>query len=75
MDFVSNQLADGRAFRIFTVVDYFTRECIRLEADRSMNLLPANVSHSAIIGLARLVAAGFPSTATLEVDCRLQGPH
>src|SRR5713226_5105185 len=36
MDFVSDQLADGRSFRILTVVDQFTRECVGLEADRSM---------------------------------------
>ena len=36
MDFVSDKLADGRSFRILTVVDQFTRECICLEADRSM---------------------------------------
>ena len=36
MDFVSDKLADGRSFRILTVVDQFTRECVCLEADRSM---------------------------------------
>ena len=36
-DFVSDKLADGRSIRILTVVDQFTRECIWLEADRSMN--------------------------------------
>ncbi len=36
MDFVSDKLADGRTFRILTVVDQFTRECVWLEADRSM---------------------------------------
>jgi putative transposase len=36
MDFVSDRLADGRSFRILTVVDQFTRECVGLEADRSM---------------------------------------
>jgi putative transposase len=36
MDFVSDKLADGRPFRILTVVDQFTRECVKLEADRSM---------------------------------------
>ena len=36
-DFVSDKLADGRAFRILTVIDQFTRECVWLEADRSMN--------------------------------------
>ena len=36
MDFVSDKLADGRSFRILTIVDQFTRECVGLEADRSM---------------------------------------
>ena len=36
MDFVSDKLADGRSIRILTVVDQFTRECVGLEADRSM---------------------------------------
>jgi putative transposase len=36
MDFVSDKLADGRSFRILTMVDQFTRECVGLEADRSM---------------------------------------
>jgi len=33
---MSDKLADGRSFRILTVVDQFTRECVGLEADRSM---------------------------------------
>jgi putative transposase len=36
MDFVSVKLADGRSFRMLMVVDQFTRECLWLEADRSM---------------------------------------
>lgn len=28
MDFMSDKLADGRSFRILTVVDQFTRECV-----------------------------------------------
>ena len=36
-DFVSDKLVDGRSIRILTVVDQFTRECVWLEADRSMN--------------------------------------
>jgi len=36
MDFMSDKLADGRSFRILTVVDQFTRECVWLEADRQM---------------------------------------
>ncbi len=36
MNFVSDKFADGRTFRILTAVDRFTRECVALEADRSM---------------------------------------
>ncbi len=36
MDFVSDRLADGRLFRMLTVVDQFTRECVALTADGSM---------------------------------------
>jgi putative transposase len=36
-DFVSDKLSDGRTIRILTVIDQFTRKCVWLEADRSMN--------------------------------------
>jgi len=36
-DFVSDKLTDGHSIRILTVIDQFTRECVWLEADRSMN--------------------------------------
>jgi putative transposase len=37
MDLMSDRLADGRPFRILTVVDQFTRECVGREAKRSMS--------------------------------------
>jgi putative transposase len=37
MDFISARLTTGRQFRILTVVDQFTRECVALAADISMN--------------------------------------
>ena len=36
MDFVAARLVDGRWFRVLTVVDQFTRECVLLLADRSL---------------------------------------
>ncbi|UVT19680.1 MAG: IS3 family transposase [Nitrospira sp.] len=36
MDFMSERVADGRWFRILTVVDQFTRECLCLLADQSL---------------------------------------
>jgi putative transposase len=37
MDFVADRLADGRALRIFALVDVFTRECLALEVDLSLS--------------------------------------
>ena len=39
LDFVSDAFACGRRFRIFAVVDDFTRECVRLIADTSISEL------------------------------------
>ena len=36
MDFVSDQLADGRRFRALTMVDDFSRECPVIEVDTSL---------------------------------------
>jgi putative transposase len=37
LDFVSDQLTDGRRFRVLTVVDGCTRECLALVADTSLS--------------------------------------
>ena len=37
MDFVSDAFTDGRRFRVFTLVDDFTRECLALVADTSLS--------------------------------------
>jgi putative transposase len=36
MDFILDRLEDGRLFRVLSVVDNFSRECVVLEADRSL---------------------------------------
>jgi putative transposase len=36
MDFVADQLVDGRRFRILTIVDNFTRESLALYAGQSI---------------------------------------
>jgi putative transposase len=36
MDFVSDELADGRALRFLNVLDDYSRECLSIEADRSL---------------------------------------
>jgi putative transposase len=40
LDFVSDQLTDGRRFRVLTVVDDCTRECLALVADTSLSPAP-----------------------------------
>jgi putative transposase len=37
MDFITDCLEDGRYFRVLTLVDQFSRECLRLEADFSLS--------------------------------------
>lgn len=37
LDFVSDQLTDGRTFRVLTIVDDCTRECLGLVADTSLS--------------------------------------
>lgn len=36
MDFVADELANGRRIRLLTVMDNFTRECFATEADISL---------------------------------------
>ncbi len=36
MDFVADQLADGRRFRSLTVVDIYTRECLTIESEQRL---------------------------------------
>jgi putative transposase len=35
-EFVAARLLDGRWFRVLTIVDHFTRECLLLPADNSL---------------------------------------
>ena len=50
VDFVSDQLTDGRRFRILAVVDDCTRECLALVADISLSGLRVARELDAIIG-------------------------
>ena len=49
LDFVSDTLMDGRRFRILTVVDDFTRECLALVADNSLSGLRVGRELDAVI--------------------------
>jgi len=50
MDFMSVKLLDGRWFRVLTVIDQFTRECLALVADRALN------GHKVALALSQAVA-------------------
>ena len=49
LDFIHDQLSDGRRFRILAVVDDFTRECLALIADTSLSGLRVGRELDAII--------------------------
>lgn len=57
LDFVSDQLLDGRRFRILAVVDDCTRECLTLVADTSLSGLRVARELDALI-----TARGRPAT-------------
>jgi putative transposase len=49
LDFVADQLVDGRRFRVLVVVDHFTRECLALVVDTSLSGLRVARELDAII--------------------------
>ena len=51
LDFVSDQLTNGRRFRILAVVDDFTRECLCLVADTSLSGLRVTRELDAVIAV------------------------
>ena len=48
MDFVADELADGRCFRALTVIDTFTRECLAIDIDQGLG------GHDVVATLERL---------------------
>ncbi len=61
MDFVSDRLADGRWFRILTVVDQYTRECVCAFADRPQT------GEKVVEQMKRLAAVrGLPESITAD---------
>ena len=61
MDFMSAKLLDGRWFRVLTVIDQFSRECLALLADRALN------GHRVALALSQVVAErGTPQSITAD---------
>ena len=61
MDFVSDRMVNGRWFRILTVVDQYTRECLCAYADRSQT------GEKVVVQMQRLVLLrGVPESITTD---------
>lgn len=61
MDFVSDRVADGRWFRILTVLDQYTRECLCAYADRSQT------GEKVVVQMERLaLLRGVPESITTD---------
>jgi putative transposase len=61
MDFIAARLLDGRWFRVLTVVDQFTRECLLLLADSSLT------GQKVALALSLVVAErGAPKSITVD---------
>jgi putative transposase len=61
MDFIAARLLNGRWFRVLTVVDQFTRECVLLLADCSLS------GQKAAFALSQVVAErGAPVSITVD---------
>jgi putative transposase len=61
MDFMSAKLIDGRWFRVLTLIDQFTRQCLALLADRALN------GQQVALTLSQVVAErGTPESITAD---------
>ena len=75
MDFMSERVADGRWFRILTVVDQFTRECLCLGADQSLTgEKVAEALAPVVITGAHLARSPWTTAANLPVASWMPGP-
>ena len=68
MDFMSDALADGRRFRVFNVLDEFSRECLAIEAGTS---LPGCVVTQVLDGVG--LRRGFPKTVVVDNGPEFRG--
>jgi putative transposase len=68
MDFVSDRLVDGRWFRILTVIDQYTRECLCAHADRSQTGEKVSEQLDRVMGL-----RGAPESITSDNGSEFAG--
>ena len=70
MDFVSDALADGRKFRVLTVIDACTRECVALEVDHSLPAVRVTRALDAAIA-----QRGKPEAITIDNGTEFTSNH
>ena len=58
MDFVSDQLFDGRRFRALTLVDNYSRECLEIEVGQNLK----GFDVVAVMGTNQSIARGGATT-------------
>ncbi|MDP6980741.1 MAG: IS3 family transposase [Myxococcota bacterium] len=69
-DFVADQTSDGRRLRFLTVIDEFTRECLRIETSRFLN------SHDVVRVLGQLIECrGAPGVIKSDNGPELTAKH
>ena len=67
MDFMSDQLADGRRLRVLPIIDVHTRECLAIEVDTS--LTGERVART----LDRLQSRGWPNKSVVDNGPEFRG--
>jgi putative transposase len=70
VDFVADQLADGRRFRIFTAVDHFSRESVCIKVGQS--LTSKDVTHALDRAISQF---GQPETITVDNGTEFTSKH
>ena len=70
IDFVHDRMGNGRAMRVLTVVDTFTRECLALEVDTSLPSRRVTRALDAVIA-----ARGRPEKIRLDNGSELTSRH
>jgi putative transposase len=62
MDFIHERTEDGRQFRVLSIIDQFTRECVALVADRQMTGVKV------VMALEKTLQGGRPAPESITTD-------
>jgi len=70
LDFVADRTLDGRAFRVLTVIDVFTRECLALTVDRRLRSPAVTATLNTVIA-----RRGRPRALTVDNGTEFTANH